>query len=115
MAHFRLAPGEVTIGMVHRTVDEVWLVTGGKGWIWRCPTDQPDLVFEDELLPEVSIPIPVGMHFQFRAAETSGLDIVGVTVPPWPGKHEAVLSDKTPWQPTFALDQSLQVGVGENP
>jgi len=108
MAHFRLAPGEVAIGMVHRTVDEIWLVIGGRGRIWRCPTDRPDLALEDELLPYVSVPIPVGTHFQFRAAESSGLDIITATVPRWPGKDEAVLSEIAPWQPTFAPDQSLE-------
>jgi len=114
MAHFRLAPGQVAIGVVHRTVDEIWLVTGGRGRIWRCQDGRPDLALEDELLPEVSVPIPVGTHFQFRAAEASGLNIVGVTVPPWPGESEAVRSEIAPWQPTFALGpyQSLQVGVG---
>jgi mannose-6-phosphate isomerase-like protein (cupin superfamily) len=99
MAHFHLAPGQVAIGMVHRTVDEIWLVSNGKGRMWRCPAGRPDLAVEDELLPGVSIPIPVGTHFQFRAAEASGLDIAGVTVPPWPGEDEAVRSEMAPWQP----------------
>jgi mannose-6-phosphate isomerase-like protein (cupin superfamily) len=103
MAHFRLAPGQVAIGVVHRTVDEIWLVIGGRGRIWLCPAGQPDLAVEDELLPGVSVPIPVGTHFQFRAAEASGLDIAGVTVPPWPGEDEAVHSGIAPWQPTVAL------------
>ena len=103
MAHFRLAPGEVAIGMVHRTVDEIWLVIGGRGRIWRCPAGRPELAVEDELVPEVSVPIPVGTHFQFRAAEDSRLDIIGVTVPPWPGEDEAVRSKIAPWKPTVAL------------
>jgi mannose-6-phosphate isomerase-like protein (cupin superfamily) len=103
MAHFRLGPGQVAIGEVHRTVDEIWLVIRGKGRIWRCPTGRPDLAVEEELLPDVSIPIPVGTHFQFRAAEDSELDIAGVTVPPWPGMDEAVPSEMAPWQPTVAL------------
>jgi mannose-6-phosphate isomerase-like protein (cupin superfamily) len=103
MAHFRLAPGQVATGMVHRTVDEIWLVTGGRGRIWLCPAGQLDLAVEDELLPWVSVPIPVGTHFQFRAAEASGLDIAGVTVPPWPGEGEAVRSGIAPWQPNVAL------------
>jgi mannose-6-phosphate isomerase-like protein (cupin superfamily) len=103
MAHFRLAPGQVAIGVVHRTVDEIWMVISGSGRMWRCPSGRPDLALEDELLPDMSVPIPVGTHFQFRAAEASGLDIVGSTVPPWPGEDEAVRSEIAPWRPTVAL------------
>ncbi|OIW32906.1 hypothetical protein CONLIGDRAFT_676727 [Coniochaeta ligniaria NRRL 30616] len=103
MANFRLAAGQVTIGVVHRTVDEVWMVTGGEGSIWRCPDGRPDLGSEDKLVPGVSIPIPVGTHFQFRAAEGTFLDILGVTVPPWPGEDEAIVSDVAPWKPNVAV------------
>jgi mannose-6-phosphate isomerase-like protein (cupin superfamily) len=103
MAHFRLGPGQVAIGEVHRTVDEIWLVTSGEGRMWRCPAGRPELAVVDELRPMKSVSIPVGTHFQFRAAETSELDIAGVTVPPWPGKDEAVRSEMAPWQPTVAL------------
>ncbi|KAH8902492.1 hypothetical protein BR93DRAFT_932069 [Coniochaeta sp. PMI_546] len=103
MANFRLAAGQVTIGVVHRTVDEVWMVTGGEGIIWRCPDGRPDLGFEDKLVPGVSIPIPVGTHFQFRAAEGTFLDILGVTVPPWPGENEAIVSNVAPWKPNIAV------------
>jgi mannose-6-phosphate isomerase-like protein (cupin superfamily) len=102
MANFRLAPGQITIGVVHRTVDEVWMVTGGEGSIWRCPDGRQDLGSEDKLIPGVSIPIPVGTHFQFRAAEGTFLDILGVTVPPWPGGNEAIVSNIAPWKPNVA-------------
>jgi mannose-6-phosphate isomerase-like protein (cupin superfamily) len=52
---------------------------------------------EDRLVPGVSVAIPVGTHFQFRA-EGEGLEILGVTVRAWPGEEEAVLSDLTPWK-----------------
>lgn len=110
MAHFRLAPGQASIGVVHRTVEEIWVVTAGEGWIWRCLPEnigdgqQPDLRgVEDKLRPGVSIPIPVGTHFQFRAADNVLLDIVGVTMPPWPGQDEAVRSDIAPWKPSFGV------------
>ncbi len=101
MAHFRLMPGQVSIGVVHRTVDEIWLVTGGTGRIWRCPDGQLEIAVEEELRPSMSIPIPVGTHFQFRAHD-SVLDIVGVTVPPWPGMSEAVFSQMAPWRASFS-------------
>jgi mannose-6-phosphate isomerase-like protein (cupin superfamily) len=104
MANFRLKAGQVTVGVVHRTVDEVWMVTGGEGRIWRCPDGRPDLGFEDRLVPGVSVPIPVGTHFQFRAAEEgTGLDIVGVTVPAWPGEGEALVSGVTPWRANVGI------------
>lgn len=100
MASFRLAPGQVTVGVVHRTVDEVWYVTGGEGLIWRCfPPD--GTAVEDRLVPGVSVAIPVGTHFQFRAAEDATLDILGVTVPAWPGEEEAVPSEIAPWKPNL--------------
>lgn len=99
MANFRLARGKITIGVVHRTVDEVWYITGGRGLVWRCPAGKPDQASIDNLEPGVSVPIPVGTHFQFRAAEDSVLDIIGVDTPAWPGDGEAVPSDMAPWKP----------------
>jgi mannose-6-phosphate isomerase-like protein (cupin superfamily) len=104
-ANFRLAAGQVAVGVVHRTVDEVWYVTGGEGTIWRCRPASDGVGpesgggVEDKLVPGVSVAIPVGTHFQFRAAEDRVLDIWGVTVPPWPGEGEAVPSAIAPWKP----------------
>ena len=39
--------------------------------------------------PGVSIAIPTGAAFQFRADGDEPLRIVGVTMPPWPGDNEA--------------------------
>jgi mannose-6-phosphate isomerase-like protein (cupin superfamily) len=44
----------------------------------------------------VSIAIPVGTHFQFRALGEAPLSAVGVTMPPWPGEDEAVFVSG-PW------------------
>ena len=38
----------------------------------------------------VSIAIPAGTAFQFRAAGDSPLEAVAVTMPPWPGMDEAI-------------------------
>ncbi len=46
----------------------------------------------------VSITLPVGTRFQFRAAPDSVLEAVGVTLPPWPGPDEAVLVEGV-WEP----------------
>ncbi len=41
----------------------------------------------------MSLTIPVGALFQFRCDGDVPLDIVGVTMPPWPGADEAVFVD----------------------
>lgn len=87
MAHFELAPGRVSDAIHHRTVDEIWFVLSGRGEIWRKQGEREEIV---ALEPGVSLTIPVGTHFQFRAIGDSALQAVGVTVPPWPGDSEAV-------------------------
>jgi mannose-6-phosphate isomerase-like protein (cupin superfamily) len=86
MACFDLAAGCTTRAVVHRTVDELWFVRAGNGELWR----EHDGVEEITALTEgVCVSIPLGTHFQFRAAQDSALSIVGVTMPPWPGDDEA--------------------------
>lgn len=50
------------------------------------------------LEPGIGLTIPVGTHFQFRAAGKEPLTAVAVTMPPWPGEGEAVLVDGA-WPP----------------
>ena len=87
MAHFELAPGRASAAIRHRTVDEIWFVLSGRGEIWRKQGNREDIV---ALEPGVSVTIPVGTHFQFRASGDTALEAVGVTMPPWPGDTEAV-------------------------
>ena len=87
MAHFELAPGRASAAIRHRTVDEIWFVLSGRGEIWRKQGNREDIV---ALEPGVSVTIPVGTHFQFRASGDTALEAVGVTMPPWPGEAEAV-------------------------
>ena len=87
MAHFELAPGRVSDAIRHRTVDEIWFVLSGGGEIWRKQGSREDIVV---LEPGVSVTIPVGTHFQFRASGDTALEAIGVTMPPWPGDTEAV-------------------------
>jgi mannose-6-phosphate isomerase-like protein (cupin superfamily) len=87
MAHFELAPGRASAAIRHRTVDEIWFVLSGRGEIWRKQGSREDIV---ALEPGVSVTIPVGTHFQFRASGDTALEAVGVTMPPWPGDAEAV-------------------------
>ena len=88
MAHFELAPGEVSEAMMHKTVEELWFVTAGEGEMWRKAGDAEEVV---ELHPGLSLSIPVGTHFQYRnTSEEDPLEAVAVTMPPWPGEDEAV-------------------------
>ena len=89
MAHFELAPGEISRAVVHRTVEELWFITAGEGQMWRKQGGLEEVV---ELRPGVSLSIPLGTQFQFRnTGEDDPLEAVAVTMPPWPGEEEAEL------------------------
>ena len=96
MAHFRLTPGAVAKAVAHRTVDEIWFVLAGTGEIWRRRGAREEIT---PLAPGVSLTIPLGTAFQFRAGADAALEIVGVTLPPWPGTDEAVPA-VGPWAAT---------------
>jgi mannose-6-phosphate isomerase-like protein (cupin superfamily) len=96
MAHFELAPGQVSKATVHRTVDEIWYFLSGKGQMWR-KQDGEELVVD--VSSGVCLTIPCGTHFQFRASGEEPLAIVGVTMPPWPGEGEAIIVPGA-WEPT---------------
>lgn len=94
MAHFTLAPGKVSAAVTHCTVEEIWYVVSGTGLLWR---KQDDIEQVTELVPSLCLTIPLGTHFQFQATGADDLDIVAVTMPPWPGDGEAV-PVAGPWQ-----------------
>lgn len=87
MAHFELAPGQVSHATVHRTVGEVWYVLAGQGEMWRKQGAREEVV---ALEPGICLTIPVGTQFQFRAVAAESLCVVAATVPPWPGEQEAI-------------------------
>jgi mannose-6-phosphate isomerase-like protein (cupin superfamily) len=96
MAHFELAPGTVSRAVVHRTVEEIWYILAGQGEMWRSHEDQTEVV---TLLPGTCLSIPVGTHFQFRAAASVPVSAIAVTLPPWPGADEAIMVTG-PWVPS---------------
>ncbi|MBT6145256.1 MAG: cupin domain-containing protein [Gemmatimonadetes bacterium] len=99
MAHFELAPGQISIPVAHRTVEEIWLFLHGQGQMWRRQGEREEIV---EVCPGVSITIPLGTSFQFRCTGSDPLAAVGVTMPPWPGAGEAYeVAGK--WEPTITL------------
>jgi mannose-6-phosphate isomerase-like protein (cupin superfamily) len=88
MAVFTLAPGAVATAVAHRTVEEIWYVTSGRGRMWRKSGDLEDVA---ELVAGVSLSIAAGTHFQFRSDGAEPLEAVAVTMPPWPGEGEATI------------------------
>jgi mannose-6-phosphate isomerase-like protein (cupin superfamily) len=96
LAHFELAPGEVSTAVAHRTVEEIWYFLSGRGEMWRKLGDDENVV---PVEPGVCLTIPLGTHFQFRALGREPLAALGVTMPPWPGEGEAyAVAGK--WTPT---------------
>jgi len=93
MAQFRLEAGQVAAAVIHRTVEEIWFVTEGRGAIWRRQGDREEVT---ALQAGLCLTIPVGTAFQFRAAADEGVSIVAVTMPPWPGADEASFAEG-PW------------------
>jgi mannose-6-phosphate isomerase-like protein (cupin superfamily) len=86
MAHFELAPGETSIAVEHRTVEEIWFFLSGRGEMWRKSDAREEIV---PVEADVCITIPLGTHFQFRSLGPEPLAALGVTMPPWPGEDEA--------------------------
>jgi mannose-6-phosphate isomerase-like protein (cupin superfamily) len=89
MAHFELASGATSIAIRHRTVEEIWFVVAGHGTMWRRERDRDA---EVDLTPGTCLTIPAGTEFQFRSDGDEPLQVVGVTMPPWPGSGEAIRS-----------------------
>ena len=86
MVHCTLNPGEVSLPVAHKTVEEVWYFLEGTGQLWRKYGDEERVV---DVAPGVSLSIPVGAHFQFKTTGDVPLRFLIVTMPPWPGEDEA--------------------------
>jgi mannose-6-phosphate isomerase-like protein (cupin superfamily) len=87
MAQFELQSDQISKAVMHRSVEELWLVLSGHGEIWRKKDDQETV---EVLEMGVCVSIPVKTQFQFRCVGASPLRIAAVTMPPWPGRDEAV-------------------------
>jgi mannose-6-phosphate isomerase-like protein (cupin superfamily) len=88
MAHFELPPGQTSRAVTHRTVEEIWFFLSGEGEMWRKESDGPEDIVRVE--QGICVTIPRGTHFQFRCLSLVPLAAVAITMPPWPGDHEAV-------------------------
>ena len=98
MAHFELAPGQTSTAVTHRTVEEIWVFVSGRGEMWRQQGQREEVVSVER---GVCLTIPVGTHFQFRSFGYEALGAIAVTMPPWPGKGEAI-AVQGKWQPTVS-------------
>jgi mannose-6-phosphate isomerase-like protein (cupin superfamily) len=87
LVHCTLRPGQVSRAVRHRSVEEMWFCTAGRGQLWRGSADAEDVA---DLEPGVAISIPLGAAFQFRATGDAPLELIITTMPPWPGEDEAV-------------------------
>jgi mannose-6-phosphate isomerase-like protein (cupin superfamily) len=90
MAHFRLPPGAISKAVAHRSVEELWFIVAGRGRVWLKDGLRETILV---LVPGFSFAIPCGTQFQFRNDGEGALDIVGTTLPPWPGADEAFSVD----------------------
>jgi mannose-6-phosphate isomerase-like protein (cupin superfamily) len=97
MAHFTLPAGHISRPIAHRTVEEIWYIVGGEGEMWRRQDDAEQVT---SLRSGISLSIPVGTTFQFRASESTPLVAIGITMPPWPGANEATPAEG-PWTPSL--------------
>lgn len=96
MIHSTVPAGQINRATIHATVSEFWHITGGSGAIWRRDATGEQIT---PLRAGTSIDIPVGTAFQYRADDNTPLTFVCITMPPWPGDHEATHLDG-PWMPT---------------
>jgi len=97
LCEVRLPARAVSRAIRHRTVEEIWRVTEGRGQVWRCP---PDGAAETaDVAPGDALVIPVGWRFQFRASAEGELRFLCYTAPPWPGAEEAQPA-VGPWEPS---------------
>jgi mannose-6-phosphate isomerase-like protein (cupin superfamily) len=86
LALFVLPAYAVSKAVAHRSVEEVWYFTAGRGRMWRKLGDREEIV---AVAAGVSLVLAAGTHFQFRCDGAEPLVAVGATMPPWPGEQEA--------------------------
>ena len=97
IAHCTLPEARVSRAARHRTVSEIWYFIQGEGELWRRLGDREETV---RVEPGVSITIPVHTGFQFRNTGSGPLRFLCVTMPRWPGFHEAEFVEG-PWEPSL--------------
>lgn len=94
VVHCRLPAGAVSTPVRHRTVEEIWYFLAGRGQVWRRQDQREEVL---DVGPGMSLTIPLGTDFQFRAMDEAPLEFLIATTPPWPGEEEAVLLEAGRW------------------
>ena len=96
-----LPAGQVSRPVYHRTVEEIWYILKGEGYVWRCPpeaaSDGPEPVEgppPQPVSPGDTLVIPTGWRFQFAAGPDAPLRFLCHTTPPWPGEDEALPAER---------------------
>jgi mannose-6-phosphate isomerase-like protein (cupin superfamily) len=96
-ALWQLEKGEVSRAVRSRTVEEIWYVVAGSGAMWRRQDDREKTV---ELTPGLSLTVPGGTTFQFKASDDESLHVLGATIPSYPiGSEDEVIVEQGPWTP----------------
>ena len=95
MIHSTVPAGQVNRATVHATVSEFWHVLSGEGQIWRRDATGEETT---DLMAGVTIDVPLGTAFQYRCTGAEPLEFLCISMPLWPGAHEATHIEG-PWQP----------------
>ena len=96
MGHFTLPAGQTLRAVRHKTVDEIWYVLSGSGQMWRADSAGENVV---DFSPGMSLVIPVGTTFQVKNPGPCDVQVLGQTMPAWPGNDEAEVVPGL-WVPT---------------
>ena len=96
-----LPPNTVSVAVKHKTVEEIWRCTAGKGEIWRSQNSVEKIL---PLSPGVSLTIPLNTCFQFRNIDSEPLKLIIATMPPWPGDSE-IYEVQGPWKQNKPFDK----------
>jgi mannose-6-phosphate isomerase-like protein (cupin superfamily) len=94
---FEIGPGETSVAVAHRTVEEIWYFVRGRGQMWRRRAGHEEVV---DVEAGTCLTIPLGTEFQFRSLGYEPLAAIGATIPPWPGSGEAMIVEGR-WTPTL--------------
>jgi mannose-6-phosphate isomerase-like protein (cupin superfamily) len=87
LVEVRLAAGQTSKPVRHRTVEEIWYFLAGEGRVWQqCPGEAEEV---KEVAPGSVLTIRTGCAFQFQAGPRTQLRFLCYTSPPWPGDQEA--------------------------
>lgn len=87
LAHCTLPVGCVSKPVAHKTVEEIWYFTAGRGEVWRKLRGREEVT---EVKNGTSLVIPTGASFQFRNNGEDPLCFIIATIPRWPGADEAI-------------------------